>query len=104
MRKYRHLVLAAASVFVLGMPAGAAYAASAHPAVAKPVLTIGKKGGPAVKKGAVLTASLARRTSVTVALGSVFTITCKSSRLTDKVTANPSRPGKATLSVTRWSV
>jgi len=100
MAKYRHLVLAAASVLVLGTPAGAAYAASAHPAAAKPVLTIGKKGGPAVKKGAVLKASLARRASANFALGT-FKATCKTSSLTAKVTGNPSRPGKATLSVTR---
>lgn len=99
MRKYRHLVLAATSVMVLGMPAGAAYAASAHPAAAKPVLTIGKAGGPAVKKGAVLKASLAKRASATFALGT-FTATCKSSTVRAKVTANPSRPGRATLSVT----
>jgi hypothetical protein len=81
------------------MPAGAAYAASAHPAAAKPVLTIGKTGGPAVKKGAVLKASLAKRASVHFALGS-FKATCKSSTFSAKVTGNPSRPGKATLSVT----
>jgi hypothetical protein len=103
MRKYRHLVLAAASVIVLGVPAGAAYAASAHPATAKPVLTIGKKGGPAVKRGAVLKASLARRTSVSFTLGA-FSAKCTSSKLTAKVTRNPSRPGKATLSVTGETV
>jgi hypothetical protein len=90
----------------LSLPASAAYAASAHPAAAKskPVLTVGKKGGPAVKKGAKLSASLAKGAKVSVALGSVFTITCKSSTLKAKVTANPSGPGKATLSVTGWSI
>jgi hypothetical protein len=104
MPKFRYLALATAGIMVLSLPASAAYAASAHSTASKPVLTVGKKGGPAVKKHATLTASLARRTSVTVALGSVFTITCKSSTLTAKVTANPSRPGKATLSVTGWSI
>jgi hypothetical protein len=91
---------------VLAIPAGAAYAASAHPAAStsKPVLTVGKKGGTAVKKGARLTASLVKGTKVTVALGSLATVTCKSSMITAKVTANPSSPGKATLSVTGWSI
>jgi hypothetical protein len=106
MPKFRYLALASASVMVLVMPAGLAYAASAHPAASKskPVLTIKKKGGTAVKKGAKLTASLAKGTKVTVALGSVITITCKSSTLKAKVTANPARSGKATLSVTGWSI
>ena len=68
MPKYRYIALATASLMVLGAPAGAAYAASAHKAP-KPVLTIGKKGGPAVKKGAKLTASLAKGTKVTLAIG-----------------------------------
>jgi len=106
MPKFRYLALASASIMVLVMPAGLAYAASAHPAASKskPVLTIKKKGGTAVKKHATLTASVAKGTKVTVALGTVFTITCKSSTLKAKVTANPSGPGKATLSVTKWSI
>ncbi|HUA40462.1 MAG TPA: hypothetical protein VMA32_02775 [Streptosporangiaceae bacterium] len=102
MPKYRHLILATAGAMVLVLPASAAYAASAHKA--KPVLTVGKKGGPAVKKGAVLKASLAKKTTVSFALGSSFAATCKSSLLTAKVTANPSKPGKATLSVTALSM
>jgi hypothetical protein len=88
------------------LPASAAYAASAHPAASKskPVLTVGKKGGTAVKKGAKLTASLVKGTKVTVALGTAFKITCKASTIRAKVTANPSAPGKATLSVTGWSL
>jgi hypothetical protein len=105
MPKFRYLALATASVMALSLPASAAYAASAHPASkSKPVLTVGRKGGPAVKKGAKLTASLKKGTKVTVALGTVFTITCKSSTIKAKVTANPSGPGKATLSVTGWSL
>jgi hypothetical protein len=104
MPKFRYLALATAGIMVLSLPASAAYAASARSTASKPVLTVGKKGGPAVKKHATLTASLARRASVTVALGSLVTVTCRSSTLTAKVTANPSRPGKATLSVTGWSI
>jgi predicted RecA/RadA family phage recombinase len=99
MPKYRHLILATAGVMMLALPASAAYAATAHPASSKPVLTVGKKGGPAVKKHAVLKASLASKTKVSFALGA-FNATCKSSRLKAKVTANPSKSGKATLSVT----
>ena len=100
MPKYRHLILATAGVMVLALPASAAYAASAHPAASKPVLTVGKTGGPAVKKGAVLKAGLVKRTSVSFALGTTFSATCKTSTFKAKVTANPSKPGKATLSVT----
>ena len=105
MPRYRPVVLAAACALALAAPASAAYAATAAPhAAAKPVLTVGKKGGPAVKKGAVLQASLAKGKSATFAVtvtsvGS-FTATCKSSNLKAKVTANPSSRGKATLSLT----
>lgn len=98
MPKYRYIALATASLMVLGAPAGAAYAASAHKAP-KPVLRIGTKGGAAVEKGAVLTASLASHTSMVLSLGS-FTAKCKTSKLTAEVTGNPSKPGKAALSVT----
>ncbi|HUC25861.1 MAG TPA: hypothetical protein VMA73_24410 [Streptosporangiaceae bacterium] len=99
MPRYRSVVLAAACALALAAPASAAYAATAH-AAAKPVLTINKKGGPAVRKRAVLTVSLAKHTSVTFTLvvgGSSVTATCKSSTLHAKVTANG---GKATLSLT----
>jgi hypothetical protein len=102
MPKYRHLVLATASLMVLVLPAGEAYAAGA-PTASKPVLTIVKKGGPAVKKRAVLKAGLVRKTSVSFTLGT-FKASCKSSTLRARVTANPSKPGKATLSVTGESV
>ena len=93
MPKYRHFVLATAGFMVLALPASAAYAATAHPAASKPVLTVGKKGGPAVKKGAVLKASLAKKTSVSFALGSSFKATCTSSSIKTKVTATgPRRP------------
>jgi hypothetical protein len=102
MPRYRPVVLAAACALALAAPASAAYASTAHHA-AKPVLTIGKKGGSAVKKGAVLKASLAKGKDAVFALGS-FSATCKSSTLHAKVTANPSRSGKATLSLTGEAV
>jgi hypothetical protein len=103
MPRYRPVVLAAACALALAAPAGAAYAATAHQAAAKPVLTVGKRGGPAVKKGAVLKVSLAKGKSATFALKTsfgTFTATCTSSTLQAKVTANPSSRGKATLTLT----
>ncbi len=102
MPKYRSVVLAAACALALAAPAGAAYAATAHHA-AKPVLTIDKKGGPAVKKRAVLKASLAKHTSATFTLTTsvgTFSATCTSATLKAHVTANPSSRGNATLVVT----
>jgi hypothetical protein len=104
MPRYRLVVLAAACAVALAAPASAAYAATgAHHAGGKPVLTVGKKGGSAVKKRAVLKASLAKGTKVTFALmvsGTSYSATCTSSSLKAKVTANPSSRGKATLSLT----
>ena len=103
MPRYRPVVLAAACALALAAPASAAYAATAQHAAAKPVLTIGKKGGPAVKKHAVLKASLAKGKSATFAVGA-FSATCSSSTLQAKVTANPSSRGKATLSLTGLTI
>ena len=108
MPRYRPVVMArvvaaTACALALAAPASAAYAASAHHA-AKPVLTVGKKDGPAVNKRAVLKASLEKGTSVVLALGTTFSATCKSSTLVARVRANLSRPGKATLSVTGESI
>ena len=66
MRNYRYLALAAGLAVVLVAPAAMA---SAHPAANKPVLTIGKVGGTAVKNGAKLSASLAKGTDVTFSIG-----------------------------------
>jgi hypothetical protein len=103
MPRYRPAVLAAACALALAAPASAAYAATAQHAAAKPVLTIGKKGGPAVKQRAVLKASLAKGKSATFALttsAGSFSATCTSSTLQAKVRANPSSRGKATLTLT----
>jgi hypothetical protein len=51
----------------------------------------------------VLRASLARGKSVIFVLGP-FSASCTSSTLRTKVTANPSRPGMATLSVTGYTI
>jgi hypothetical protein len=104
MPRYRAVVLAAACALALAAPAGAAYATTAQHAAAKPVLTIGKKGGTAVKKGAVLKAGLAKGKSVVFTIHSsvigTLSAKCKSSTLQAKVTANPASRGKATLSLT----
>jgi hypothetical protein len=97
MRKYRYLAVAAAGVMVLAAPAAAF--ASAHTSSGKPVLTVGKVGGTAVKKGAKLGASLVKKTDVSFAIGK-YGATCSKSSYTSKVVKNPSAKGKATLSLT----
>jgi hypothetical protein len=95
-RKYLYLAATvAASAAVVALPATSASAAG-H------VLTIKKTGGTAVKKGAVLKASLVKGTTAVFSLGSEK-LTCKSASFTAKVTNNPAKPGKATESVTAQS-
>jgi len=107
MPRYRPVVLAAACALALAAPASAAYAASAHHA-AKPVLTVSKKGGPAVGKRAALKASLAKGKDAMFALKTTsfgtFSATCSRSTLRATVAANPSQRGKATLSLTGETV
>jgi hypothetical protein len=104
MRKYRYLALAAGVAAVLSMSAGAAVAASAHSAAAaKPVLTIGKVGGTAVRSKAKLSASLEKGTKVGVSIGSAAG-TCKSASFAATVVKNPSAKGKATLSITSEAI
>jgi len=102
MRRYRYLAVAAGFAMVLSVPAGVAVAASAHSAP-KPVLTIGKVHGTAVKKGAVLKASLPKKGKVIFAIGK-NSVNCTSSSIAAKVTKNPAKAGEATLSVTSVSV
>src|ERR1700683_877565 len=100
MRKYRLAAVAAAGVMVLAVPAGAALAAGTHNAAAKPVLRIGKTSGAAVKKGAKLSAGLAKGSKVVLVIASgstKYTGTCTKSSIAAKVTKNPSAKGKATL-------
>jgi hypothetical protein len=92
MPKYLYVVAAAASALLMAAPGAQAEAASAH------VLTIGRTGGTAVSKGAVLFASLAPNTVVVVTEGKQK-LTCKSATVTSKVVSNPAAPGKATESV-----
>src|SRR5580698_6105182 len=99
MRKYRLAAVAAAGVMLLGAPAGAALAASAHAAANKPVLRVGKTTGAPVKKGAKLSASLAKGQKVNLSIGS-FAATCSKSSFSAKVVKNPTSKGTASLSVT----
>jgi hypothetical protein len=101
MRKYRSVVMAAACAAALAVPASAAYAAGA-PGLASAkhhVLTTGKAGGPAVAPKAVLSASVAKGTTVKFTF-LTFTLKCSSSTVTGKVTSNPAAPGTAKESVT----
>jgi hypothetical protein len=96
MPKYRYLALAAAGVMVLA-PTGAAFASSAHQATKKPVLTTGKVGGTAVRKGATLKAGLAKGKKVTFSLGSIGSASCTKSSISAKVTSNTSSSAKLSL-------
>src|SRR5580704_5414118 len=98
MRKSGYAALAAAGLLVLAAPAGAALA-STHKSAPKPVLTVGKVTGAAVKKGARISAGLAKGHKVNLKIGS-FAATCTKSSFTARVVKNPASAGKATLSVT----
>jgi hypothetical protein len=103
MPKFRYLALVAAGAMMLS-PVGAAYASSAHQAAKKPVLTLSKVGGKAAKKGAKVTAGLAKGTDLVATIGSGGKASCSKSAITAKVTANPNSKGKATLSLTGDSI
>jgi hypothetical protein len=95
-RKYLYLAATvAASAAVVALPATSASAAG-H------VLTIKKTGGTAVKKGAVLKASLVKGTTAVFSLGNMK-LTCKAASFSAKVTSNPVKPGTAKESVTAQS-
>lgn len=98
-RKYLCLAVAAASISVLATPV----VASAAPAGAPHVLTVGKAGGAAVKVGAKLSASLVKGTVATFAQ-SGQTLTCKVASFTAVVVKNPVKPGKALESLTAQTV
>ncbi len=99
MRKILHLTAAAATIAAVLWPMTVAAAA---PAVTHDVLTINKVGGPNVKVGAVLTASLSKGATATF-----FTphtrngVTCRRSTFFVTVKKNPPRPGTAIESLTK---
>ncbi|HEX9064086.1 MAG TPA: hypothetical protein VF843_03200 [Streptosporangiaceae bacterium] len=107
MRKQLAGAIAAGTVLAGLVPltaASAATSAGAARAAVHPVLTIGKAGGKAVKRGDVLTAGLAKGKSVTFfSPGTSNGVTCKSASFTDKVTKNPPSPGPAIESLTGQS-
>ncbi len=87
--------LGTAAVGVLPLTAAAAATHSqAHRAAA--VLTTGKAGGTAVKRGATLQAGLQKGSAVTfLTPGTKNGVTCKTASFKDKVTKNPPSPGFA---------
>lgn len=97
MRKYLYAAPLAAAALVLATPAALAHTTTAR--TATHVLTIKKLHGRAVKAGAVLKASLASGTTVTITLGS-HKMTCRKASFALTVLTNPLAKGKATGSVT----
>ena len=94
----KHLLLATAlGTMMLGVLPIATVAAATHSTAKKSaVLTVGKAGGKAVKRGAILKASLAKGpTAKLVQPGTTNGVTCKRSSVTDRVTRNPPSPGLA---------
>jgi hypothetical protein len=98
MHKYRYAALATAGLLVLAAPASAALA-STHKAAPKPVLTIGKVSGAAVKKGAKISAGLAKGHKVNLMIGG-FGSACSKSTFTAKVVKNPASAGRTSLAIT----
>ncbi len=96
MRKQLAVAVATGTVLAGLLPLTAAAAATTGGAAAHPVLTISKAGGKAVKRGAKLTAGLAKGSTVTFySPGTTNGVSCKSASFTDKVTKNPPSPGFA---------
>jgi hypothetical protein len=94
----RRLILAAfgaAAAIVVVMPM-AASAATAK----TDVLTVTKVGGTNVAVGAKLGASLKSGTKAVFSEGTEGSVSCAKSTVAETVTANPAKPGSATLSIT----
>ena len=100
MRKYRYAQRRHGRPARPGGAREGAALASTHKAAPKPVLTIGKVGGAAVKKGAKISAGLAKGQKVHLAIGTSYKAVCSKSTFTGKVVKNPASVGKATLSIT----
>jgi hypothetical protein len=93
MHKVLPITAAAAAIALSFLPMTVATAA---PAATPSVLTTGKLGGPSVKVGAKLTASLTKGAKATFfEHGSTNGITCRSSTFIVKVVKNPRKPGTA---------
>jgi hypothetical protein len=89
------LPAAAAAALLAAAPMTAASAASHD------VLTTGKVGGPNVKVGALLQASLKSNTTAKFLTSKSSGVTCKKVTFTDKVISNPPQPGTAKESLTK---
>jgi hypothetical protein len=68
------------------------------------VLTVTKVGGTNVAVGAKLSASLKSGTKAVFSDGTAGSVSCATSTVAESVTANPAKPGTATLSVTGISL
>jgi hypothetical protein len=93
----RRLILAAvgtAAAAVVMMPMAASAATTAH------VLTITKVGGTNVAVGAKLSGSIKSGTKAVFSEGTEGSVSCTKSSVAETVTANPVKPGTATLSIT----
>jgi hypothetical protein len=93
----RRLILAAigtAAAAVVMMPMAASAATTTH------VLTITKVGGTNVAVGAKLSASIKSGTKAVFSEGTEGSVSCTKSSVAETVTANPVKPGSATLSIT----
>lgn len=95
----RRLILAAigAAAAIVVMTPMAASAATTD------VLTTTKAGGTNVAVGAKLSASLKSGTKAVFSEGTEGSVSCAKSSFTESVTANPAKPGSATLSMTGQS-
>jgi len=99
MYKALFLATAAAAIGLAVLPMSVATAA---PAATHGVLTTSKVGGPNVRVGDVLVASLAKGTNATFFTpGTKNGITCRTSSFTVKVVKNPNAPGTAIESLTK---
>jgi len=95
MRKVVLLATAAVTAVLAVLPMTTASAATVD------VLTISKVGGTNVAVGAILKANLKTGTKATFfSPGTRMGVSCKQATVTDKVTANPAKPGTAGESLT----
>jgi hypothetical protein len=99
MRRIAVLVSAAAvcGLLVATLPAASALGAPQRGKTA--ILTIKKKGGTAVKAGAILSGGLKKGTTATFAVAGGGSVSCTKVTFQDKVDKNPARPGKSTESL-----
>jgi hypothetical protein len=97
---FKRVIGATVTAFVALTTLTLSTAAVAAPATSHDVLTTHKVGGPNVKVGAKLIASLAKGSKAKFTGSANKSVTCKKSSFTEKVTKNPAKPSTAHLSLT----